>query len=105
MARESLSILTGVVLDEESALSIEELARACGVQAEWVLELVAEGVIEPAMREPAWRFEGASLGRARLAARLQRDLDLNLAGIALALDLIEEIETLRIRLRTPGDFP
>ncbi len=99
MARESVSIVAGIVLDEESALSLDELAHACDVQAAWVLELVEEGVIEATAREPVWRFEGASLGRARLAARLQRDLDVNLAGIALVLDLIEELESLRSRLR------
>ena len=30
--------------------------------------------------------------------RLQTDLKINLAGVALALDLIEEIETMRERL-------
>jgi chaperone modulatory protein CbpM len=31
--------------------------------------------------------------------RLQRDLGINLAGIAVALDLLDEVETLRARLR------
>jgi hypothetical protein len=30
---------------------------------------------------------------------MQRDLQINLAGVALALDLMEEIETMRERLR------
>jgi chaperone modulatory protein CbpM len=37
--------------------------------------------------------------RARRALRLQRDLDLNLAGAALALDLLDEVEILRERVR------
>ncbi len=39
-----------------------------------------------------WRFSGAALRRARLALRLERDLELNLAGVALALELMEELE-------------
>jgi chaperone modulatory protein CbpM len=31
--------------------------------------------------------------------RLQHDLNINLAGVALALDLMDEIETMRERLR------
>ena len=31
--------------------------------------------------------------------RLQHDLNVNLAGVALALDLMDEIETMRERLR------
>lgn len=39
------------------------------------------GVLEPLGREPAlWRFGGASLHHARMALRLQRDLDIDLAG-------------------------
>jgi len=35
----------------------------------------------------------------RVALRLERDLEVNLAGIALALDLMEELEQLRRELR------
>jgi chaperone modulatory protein CbpM len=37
--------------------------------------------------------------RVRSALRLQRDLGVNLAGIALALDLMEELESLRAELK------
>ena len=46
-----------------------------------------------------WRFSGTALRRTRLALRLERDLELNLAGVALALDLMEEVERLRQALR------
>jgi chaperone modulatory protein CbpM len=39
------------------------------------------------------------LRRARIAVRLERDLELNLAGVALALDLLEELEQLRQQLK------
>jgi chaperone modulatory protein CbpM len=91
--------LTGILLDERTELSLKELSRACSGSTEWVIELVGEGVLEPVGRDEAhWRFSGTSLLRARAAMRLQRDLDINLAGVALALDLIDEIETLRGRL-------
>ncbi|MGH8160711.1 MAG: chaperone modulator CbpM [Gammaproteobacteria bacterium] len=100
MAHESISILTGIVLDEETELGLDELARACGAEREWVLELVAEGVITPVGEERSeWHFQGRSLARARVARRLARDLEVNLSGIALALDLLDEIEALRARLR------
>jgi len=90
---------TGVLLDERAELSLVELSRACSSSTEWVIELVNQGVLEPVGPEQArWRFAGTSLLRARAAMRLQHDLDINLAGVALALDLIDEIETLRERL-------
>lgn len=93
-------ILTGVVLDERTELSLTELSQACSTSTEWVIELVQEGVLEPVGPQPKqWRFSGTSLKRAHSAMRLQTDLKINLAGVALALDLIDEIETMRERLR------
>ena len=95
--------LAGVVLDEQTPLTLAELSRACSVQVEFIVELVEEGVVAPIGREPeSWRFTGAQLRRARMAVRLQRDLDLNLAGAALALQLLDEVEVLRARLRALG---
>lgn len=91
---------TGVLLDERVELSLVELCRACSSSTQWVIELVDQGVLEPVGPDQEnWHFSGTSLLRARAAMRLQHDLDINLAGIALALDLIDEIETLRERLR------
>jgi chaperone modulatory protein CbpM len=49
-----------------------------------------------------WQFAGENLRRARLALRLQRDLEINLAGVALALELLEEIHQLRRAMRRAG---
>ena len=94
------SPVRGQIIEEESALSLGELCRACGVTAEEVLSLVDEGVVEPRGPEPlAWRFESISIRRVRSAPRLRRDLGVNLAGVALALELIEELDRLRARLQ------
>ncbi len=91
--------LTGILLDEQTELSLEDLSRACASSTEWVIELVEEGVLDPIGHERTlWRFTGTSLQRARAATRLQNDLKINLAGIALALDLMDEIQTLHERL-------
>lgn len=92
--------LTGILLDEQTELSLHDLCLACSTSTEWVVELVDEGVLEPIGHQQAqWRFSGPSLLRARAAMRMQKDLQINLAGIALALDLMEEIEAMRERLR------
>ena len=95
--------LTICILEEQTQLTLADLCRACAVHAERIIELVDAGVLEPVGREPPrWRFSGASLHRARMALRLQRDLGIDLAGAALALELLEEIESLRARLRAMG---
>ncbi len=90
------NILSGILLDEQTELSLNDLSRACSSSAEWVIELVEEGVLQPiSQKQVQWRFSATSLPRARTAMRLQRDLGVNLAGVALALDLLDEIETLQ----------
>ena len=93
------TILTGIVVEETVEFTLAELSHACGKPAEWVLDLVQEGVIEPVGGDQGhWRFEGTCLRRAQIVQRLQNDLGLNLAGAALALQLLEEVEYLRYRI-------
>ena len=95
-----LTPFTGEVLEEEMELTLAELCRACQVPAEQVIEIVEEGVVEPLGRDPAhWRFHGISVRRISFVLRMQHDLGVNIAGSALALDLLEEIEDLRTRLQ------
>jgi len=92
-------IVTGILLDEQTELSLNDLCQACSSSAEWIIELVEEGILEPiSYQQTQWRFTGNTLQRARAAIRLQRDLGINLAGIALTLDLLDEIEALQARL-------
>ena len=103
MKKELETLLSGDVLGEDVELTLVELCRTCQLPAERVYELVEEGIIDPLGREPAgWRFRWTSVRRVRCALRLERDLGVNLAGAALALDLLEELERLRTRVRRPG---
>lgn len=92
-------LLAGEVLDDDMELSLTELCRACRLPTERVIELVEHGVIEPVGSEPGlWRFQAISLRRVRFVQRLEQDLGVNIAGAALALDLLAELELLRTRL-------
>ena len=86
-------------LHQRLELTLVEFCEACGVQTERLIEMVEEGLVEPHGPTPAaWRFDASALERARIGLRLQRDLDLNLAGAALALDLLDEVRLLRRRV-------
>jgi chaperone modulatory protein CbpM len=100
MRDEQIPVMSGLILDETTTLTLDELSGACSVRVERIIELVDEGILEPVGRDlNEWCFPGPSLGRARIAMHLQRDLDINLAGVALVLDLLDELESLRARLR------
>jgi chaperone modulatory protein CbpM len=62
--------------------------------------MVDEGILDPLGPRPAaWRFQVVSLRRVRVTRTLQQELGVNTPGAALALDLLEELEELRARLR------
>ena len=93
------SVIDGVIVENNVEFSLGELSRACAVNAEWIITLVEEGVLEPVdISSRQWRFSGTCLRRIQVIQRLQRDLNVNLAGAALALQLLEEIDRLRTRL-------
>jgi len=98
-------ILNGILIDEKTELTLVDLCYACSSAEEWVVELVEEGALEPSnlhsigKQHAQWVFSADSLQKVRTAKRLQRDLNINLAGIALALNLLEQIETLETKLR------
>jgi chaperone modulatory protein CbpM len=80
-------------------MTIVELAEAIRTPEDLIMAWVSEGVLSPAGASPQdWRFSGSSLQRAKTAARLMHDLELNLPGVALALDLLDELDQLRSQL-------
>jgi chaperone modulatory protein CbpM len=92
--------IEGVVMDEGLTVTLAELTRICGSSGRTMQLLVTEGLLHPQGGLPQeWRFDGLEIRRARRALRLRRDLELNLAGTALALDLLDELESLRERVR------
>ena len=93
--------LEGVVLDEGLTVTLAELTQLCGSSTRTMQLMVTEGLLRPRQGDAPteWRFDGLEVRRAQRAQRLRRDLDLNLSGTALALDLLDELETLRARIR------
>ena len=82
--------VTGEILE---SLTSVELCRFCDADEAWVTELVEYGVLEPEGRSfQEWHFHGVNIVRAKKARRLQRDFGINMAGVAMVLDLLHERE-------------
>jgi chaperone modulatory protein CbpM len=97
---------TELLLSEAEVVTLADLTRSCRVHAEWVMELVQEGVIQPVRPGgPVWHFSATTVVRVQKAQRLQRDLGVNLPGVALALELLDRIEALEARLRAASIAP
>jgi chaperone modulatory protein CbpM len=89
-------LVSALLLDDTAQFTLAELCSVCAIPQELVVEIVAEGIVEPIGAEPGdWQFSGIAATRVLRVVRLQREFEVNLAGAALALELLEEIERLR----------
>jgi chaperone modulatory protein CbpM len=95
--------LKAILLDE-TLLRVDELAATCTVTREWVIEHVRAGVLlERAGPDPlGWTFTSHDLIRAKLLYSLERQFDANPELAGLVVDLTEELERLRARLKREG---
>lgn len=90
--------LNGQILEANDLVTIDDLCRSCTVEVETVTLLVDEGILDPVGgRVEHWQFTLTSLRRVKTAMHLQRDLGVNLAGAALALELMDRIAVLESR--------
>jgi chaperone modulatory protein CbpM len=93
---------------DDAALTLDELARACDVNADWVIRHVHAGVFGTLSFEAAtvevtgWRFRGGDLQRARRLLHIERGFDADEQLAALVVDMTDEIRRLRTRLRALG---
>jgi chaperone modulatory protein CbpM len=93
-------ILAGKLLEEDSEVTLAQLCDACAVHAEAIEAMMEEGIIAPVGGGMSrWRFKRSSVVRVRTVLRMQRDLNVNLAGAALALELLERIDKLQRHLK------
>lgn len=100
MAKLPRLTLSVEILEEEVELSQHELCQACEISAEQLAKFIDEGLIDVKGEGPdEWQFHGTSLHRIRFARIVERDLGVNIAGAALALDLLGQIDKLKQRLR------
>ncbi len=92
-------IFTVEVFDQEgSTFTLREICERGECHAEFVIKLVDYGIISPLEESPEarqWQFDIAALTRLRKAQRLQRDLKMNLPGLAMSLELLDEVEEMR----------
>ncbi|HUQ53692.1 MAG TPA: chaperone modulator CbpM, partial [Gammaproteobacteria bacterium] len=82
--------ISATPLDDSVELTLAELCSACSVEEELVIEIVAEGIVEPIGPSRAqWRFSGLAVTRVQRVLSLQHDFGVNLPAAALALELLE----------------
>ena len=104
MKRKIVKVYEGILLEEEGPISMVQLSERCMIPEGEIAELVYEGIIEPLkVREKRWRFSRETLWRVQKVQRLRRDLELNISGAALTMQLLDRIDELEnmIKRRMP----
>lgn len=82
------------------ALNMTQFCQTADMPAAYVIEIVEHGILEPQGKRPDdWLFDANALPVARRAAKLRNDLALEWGGVALALDLLGELEHMRAENR------
>lgn len=87
------------VIDEQYAFDLQHFAEACGQSPEWVLQLIEYDILPERLHQAAPHFLGDDISRARRAYRLQRDFEASFSAVAMMLDLIDEVQQLRLQMQ------
>ncbi|TSE35010.1 MerR family transcriptional regulator [Tepidimonas charontis] len=94
----STVVCEAVELIEGDALSVEQLARLCGVAPQWVLARVRDELLSATWRGGVCTFSATTVWRAQQMAAIERQFDADPALAALVADLSEELQRLRAEL-------
>lgn len=88
------------VSEQWFSLTLEEVSQSFGVSRETIVTIIDEGIIKPSgERESEWVFDNQAICIIRKFLRLQNDLGVNFAGAALAIELMDEIEQLKLKIQ------
>jgi chaperone modulatory protein CbpM len=92
--------LTAVIVDENTTWTFHEVCQKCHLSEVSLLDFLEHGLIEvtSAERFEVMEFTQRHLSRIQSAQRLQHDLGVNVPGVVLALELLEELQSVRHEL-------
>ncbi|MFJ3524024.1 chaperone modulator CbpM [Pseudomonas sp. NPDC090203] len=81
-------------------VDMHEFCQVVDMPVAYVMEIVEHGIVEPQGTRPdEWLFDTYSLSVAKRAVKLHHELELEWDGVALALNLLDELEQVRAENR------
>ena len=98
-------MMTAVLIDHSTLLTLQQLCQLLKTQEAVIIELVDQELIAPqGAASEEWRFDSICIKKAKTALSFQRDLAVNLSGIALAFELLDKIEQLEGQVKILQGF-
>lgn len=96
MAKKEMIIIAD--FSQQEPLTLEDLCAAYNISADFINQLIEYDIIHDGHEVERRMFDIEEMKRIRTAIRLHRDLEVNLAGVALALQLLDELDELRAQM-------
>lgn len=94
------TIITGVLMDEHTTLSFVDICHKHHIPEDLLREMLEHGLFGGEVTSiNNLDFDMYMLQRIQSARRLQHDLGINLPGVILVLELLDEMEQIRDELR------
>lgn len=88
------TVISGIIIDNKTTVTIVEICQHYHIEKTLVFEMIEHGIIEPInSASDEMLLDVFAQKRLRSALRLREDLEINLPGIALALELLDELES------------
>jgi len=88
-----------IIEDDEDSVTLIHICNKCRTTPEMIIKMVNEGILNPTGdSKMKWRFSFSAIDRIQKVQRLQHDLNVNLAGAALAIQLLERVKQLEALL-------
>lgn len=93
-------VITGILIEETTTLTFNEVCQHYHIPKELLMDLIEYGIFNNQTTQiEQIIFDQNALRKMETGFRLHKDLDINLAGVALALELLEELDNMRNELR------
>jgi chaperone modulatory protein CbpM len=86
-------VLTGIIVDDDSTVTLTKLRQRFGIDDEILQDMIEYGLIETFKNTSNTEeyINIHSLNRIQSALHLYEDLEINMAGAAVVLDLLEQL--------------
>ena len=96
---EKNTVILGELMDDHKTISFTQVCHTYHISEDVLIELLEHGLFDE-IKSPVKHanFNPSMLGRIQSAQRLLDDLGVNLQGVILALELRDELETVRREL-------
>ncbi|MCP0913976.1 MULTISPECIES: chaperone modulator CbpM [Legionella] len=92
-------VITGLLVDENHTVSFIEVCEKYDISEELLQGMLEQGLFShPPKDVKNLQIDYAMVRRIQSAKRLQQDLGVNIPGVVLVLELLEELEQLRSEL-------